>query len=164
MFDLSVHNILHSNLFNFILLVIILYSLTAPFLKKSVKSANEKMTNIVSNSVQCKEKAIQNLEQAKNDYAHTPKEKEEIAQIAQNTIASLKRKAHRDTEEAKKIIRDNLNKSVRTEEAKISEQLTKETTEKSVNTALEKIKNQLLQDETLHDKLIEQAIEELETI
>lgn len=164
MFDLSVHNILHSNLFNFILLVIILYSLTAPFLKKCVHSANEQTTKIINNSVQSKEKAINNLEQAKDDYAKTPQEKEEIVQITQNTISSLKKKSQKDTEEAKKIIEENLNKSVKTEISKMTEKLTKETSEKSVSSALEKIKNQLSQDEKLHDKLIEQAIEKLETI
>lgn len=164
MFDLSLHNILHSNVFNFVLLIIILYVLAAPILKKSISETNKKVTDIVQDSINNKEKALQNLENAKADYANTPKETAEIEEIAKNTVESIKQKSKEDTEKIKKTISDNAVKAIDNETTKITSQLSQDTAEQSVQTALEKIKAKLSQDENLHDSLIEKAIEELENI
>ncbi|MCR5261333.1 MAG: hypothetical protein K6C94_05790 [Candidatus Gastranaerophilales bacterium] len=164
MFDFSLHNILHSNIFNFVIMVIILYKLAAPFIKKSIQAANDNMTKIVNTSVENKEKALENLEEVKQDYAKTPQETEEIARIAKNTIISLQQKTKEDIENSKKIIEDNANKTIKTETAKMNEYLTKDTVDKSIKSALSKIQAQLAQDENLHDQLIEKAINELEII
>ncbi|MBQ2644919.1 hypothetical protein IJG14_05020 [bacterium] len=164
MFDLSFSNILHSNLFNFILLVVILYIVAAPFIKKSIQSANTKVSQTINDSVQRKEKALNNLEKTKEDYAKTPDETAEIGQIAKKTIDSLKIKSETDIETIKNFIKDNANKSILTETSKIKSKITKEVTEQSVDKALEKIKDKLSQDENLHDILIERAIEKLEKI
>ena len=164
MFDFSLSNILHSNIFNFVIMVLLLYKLTVPFIKKTIASANEKTTKIVNKSVENKEKALKELQETKEDYAKTPAEKEEISEIAKRTIDSLKKKSEEDTENAKKIIEDNLSKSVRTESSKIKANMTKEMAELSVNHALEKITEQLSWDRDLHDRLIEQTIDELEIV
>ena len=164
MFDLSWHNILHSNLLNFILMVLILYCLLAPIIKKAVKDNTEKTTQIVNTSVHRKELAEKKLEEVKEDYETVSKETEEIENIAITTLESLKNKAEKDTQVAKQILEENAKKSVRSEEARINSLLTKDAVEDSIKQAEEEIKQRLSQDENLHDKLIERAIDDLESI
>ena len=164
MFDFSFSSILHSNLFNFILLVLILYHLLAPVIKKMIEQNTEKTSNIVNDSISTRDNAIQNLEKTKEDYAKTPQEIKEINSIAENTLDSLKKKSEEDTELSKNIIEENSVKSVNSESARIMSVLTKETVEDSVETARADIINRLKNEDGLADKLIEQAIDNLETV
>lgn len=162
MFDLSLHNILHSNIFNFVLMVIILYYLCAPIIRKTIQNANEKTVSFINQSISSKNLAVENLETAKEEYSKTPEEKAEISKIAKCTIDSLEKKSIEDTDGEKKIIEDNCNKAIASETGKITSQLIKNTADKSVETALSKIKSRLEEDVSFHNILIERAIDELE--
>ena len=164
MLDLSWHNIVHSNMFNFVILAVALYFLLKDKVKNAVTSLTEKTIKTVNDSVSDKENALKVLEETKLDYEKTPQETAEIRAIAQNTLNSLEKKAKEDTEKAKQILCENATKSVESEVAKINSTLTKKTAEKSVNSALDDIRSRLEQDAGLHDRLIENAIEELEKI
>ena len=164
MLDLSWNNIVHSNMFNFVILAVALYFLLKDKVKNAVTSLTEKTIKTVIDSVSDKENALKVLEETKLDYEKTPQETAEIRAIAQNTLNSLEKKAKEDTEKAKQILCENATKSVESEVAKINSTLTKKTAEKSVNSALDDIRSRLEQDAGLHDRLIENAIEELEKI
>lgn len=164
MLDLSWNNIVHSNMFNFVILAVVLYFLLKDKVKNAVTLLTEKTIKTVNDSVSDKENALKVLEETKLDYEKTPQETAEIRAIAQNTLNSLEKKAKEDTEKAKQILCENATKSVESEVAKINSTLTKKTAEKSVNSALDDIRSRLEQDAGLHDRLIENAIEELEKI
>ena len=164
MLDLSWHNILHSNLINFLILFAILYCVLKKPVKKAVDNTTENTQKSVQNSVDKKEKALANLDDTKADYAKTPSEIAEIKEIANSTLKSLEEKTERDIENAKKILEENSQKLVKSEEAKISSILTKETAEKSLTEAANDIKAKLSANESMQDFLIEQAIDELEKI
>lgn len=164
MLDLSWNNIVHSNMFNFVILAVALYFLLKDKVKNAVTSLTENTIKTVNDSVSDKENALKVLEETKLDYEKTPQETAEIRAIAQNTLNSLEKKAKEDTEKAKQILCENATKSVESEVAKINSTLTKKTAEKSVNSALDDIRSRLEQDAGLHDRLIENAIEELEKI
>lgn len=164
MLDLSWNNIVHSNMFNFVILAVALYFLLKDKVKNAVTSLTEKTIKTVNDSVSDKENALKVLEETKLDYEKTPQETAEIRAIAQNTLNSLEKKAKEDTEKAKQILCENATKSVESEVAKINSTLIKKTAEKSVNSALDDIRSRLEQDAGLHDRLIENAIEELEKI
>lgn len=164
MLDLSWNNVVHSNMFNFIVLAVALYFLLKDKVKSAVDGLAEKTTKTVNDSILDKNDALKKLEETKIDYEKTPQETAEIKAIAQNTLSSLEKKAVADTEKAKQILCENATKTVESEAARINSVLTKETAENSVNTALADICAKLSQDESLHDKLIENAIEELEKI
>ena len=132
--------------------------------KNAVDSMTEKTIKTVNDSVSDKENALKTLEETKLDYEKTPQETAEIRNIAQNTLRSLEKKAADDTEKTKRIMAENATKTVASEAAKINSTLSKKTAENSVNTALDDIRTRLSQDENLHDRLIENAIEELEKI
>lgn len=164
MLDLSWNNIVHSNMLNFLILAVALYFLLKDKLKLAVENMTEKTIKTVNDSVFDKENALKNLEETKLDYEKTPQETAEIRAIAQNTLNSLERKAKEDTEKAKQILSENATKTVESEAARINSALTKQTAENSVNSALDNIRERLSNDENLHDKLIEDAIEKLEQI
>lgn len=164
MIDLSWNNIVHSNMLNFLILAIVLYFLLKNKVKNAVDSMTEKTIKTVNDSVSDKENALKTLEETKLDYEKTPQETAEIRYIAQNTLRSLEKKAADDTEKTKRIMAENATKTVASEAAKINSTLSKKTAENSVNTALDDIRTRLSQDENLHDRLIENAIEELEKI
>lgn len=164
MLDLSLQNILHSNLINFLILFAILYFVLKKPVKKAVNETTENTQKSVQNSIDKKEKALSNLDETKADYAKTPSEIAEIKEIADSTLKSLEKKTEKDIENAKKILEENSQKSVKSEEAKISSMLTKETAEKSLIEATKVIKAQLNENESMQDFLIEQAIDELEKI
>lgn len=164
MLDLSWNNIVHSNMLNFLILAIALYFLLKDKMKNAINNMTEKTIKTVNDSVSDKEEALKTLEETKLDYEKTPQETAEIRNIAQNTLRSLEKKAKEDTEKTKQILTENATKSVESEASRINSTLTKETAENSVNAALNDICAKLSKDETLHDKLIENAIEELEKI
>lgn len=164
MLDLSWSNIVHSNMLNFLILAVALYFLLKDKLKLAVENMTEKTIKTVNDSVLDKENALKNLEETKLDYEKTPQETAEIRTIAQNTLNSLERKAKEDTEKAKQILSENATKTVESEAARINSALTKQTAENSLISALVNIRERLSNDENLHDKLIEDAIEKLEQI
>ncbi len=163
MFDFSWQNILHSNTLNFVILVVILYWVLAPKVKAAVENCDKRTTDTVNESIETRQQAIKNLEDSKVDYARTPEEVESINKTATNTLSALEKKAEEDTEIAKKLISDNAEKAVKNEASRITSTLTKETAENSINSSIEEIKRRLENDESLHDRLIEQAINDLET-
>lgn len=164
MLDLSWSNIIHSNMLNFLILVIVLYFLLKDKIKNAIDNMTEKTNKTVNDSILNKEAALKTLEETKSNYEQTPQETAEIKNIALNTLSSLERKAKEDTEKAKHFFAENITKSVDSEASRIQSALIKETAKNSVDNALNSIRARLNQDETLHDKLIEKAIEELENI
>ncbi len=163
--DKIIHlNIFQSNLVNFIIMIALLYYLAAPAIKKSVQELKDKIEKQVSSSSGKKESAKGKLEDTRKDYEKLPEETSDIARTAKNTVTSLEKKAISDVEKAKKILSDNAEKSVKSEAARIKSVLTKDTADLSIKSALEGIKARLSNDDSLHDKLIEQSIDNLEQV
>ena len=81
---------------------------------------------------------------------------------ANDTLNSLEKKYEEDTNKTKKDLFSNADKSVQSEKARIISEITYDTANKSLLNAKENIMNMLKEDENLHDRLIEQSIEELE--
>lgn len=162
MLDLSWQNIIHSNTINFLFLAVVLCWLCIPRIKKAIDNLTDRTAETIKNSIELRKSALNNLEDVKADYARTPEETEDIKNTAMNTLNSLAEKAKEDTERAKKILIENTEKSIKNEISKLTSELTKETAKNSLNSALDDIQGRLQRDETLHDKLIEKSIEDLD--
>lgn len=162
MFDFSWENIIESNTINFLFLASVLGLLCIPKIIKGIKNAVQKTTETVNHSIANREQALHNLDNVKADYAKTPQETEEIKNIAKSTLDSLQKQALENLQQAKQIILDNEAKSIKNEFAKITSELTKTTAENSIKSALKNIENKLEADESLHDRLIEEAINNLD--
>lgn len=154
--------IFQSNLFNFLVMVFILYKLAAPFIKKSVEQTAENTKKIVETSELNKNKAEENRDAAKKQYENTPEETAYIKKTANNTLSSLEKKAEEDTEKTKSSISANAQRAIVNESARVVTSLTEETAKQSLISAKEKILTKLRENENLHDILIEQSIDELE--
>ena len=155
-------SIFQSNLVNFLVMVFILYKLAAPFVKKMINQSAENTKNIVEESDLKKEEALKRFEDAKEKYENTPQDIDYIVRNANDTLTSLERKSEEDTNKTKKELFSNADKSISSERARIISEITVDTANKSLLTAKENILNMLKEDENLHDRLIEQSIEELE--
>lgn len=161
------NNILHSpvfqsNLFNFVVMVFILYKLAAPFIKKAINDSAENTKKIVETSDLNRAEAEKQLSAAKEKYEETPQDIDYIVKTATNTLNSLEKKAEENTQKEKITISSNADKSIKSECARLTSQLTSKTALKSVCEAKENIIKTLNEDESLHDRLIEQSIDELE--
>lgn len=162
MFDFSWENIIASNTINFLFLAIVLGFLCIPKIKKIIQDSVQKTTDTINNSIKNKEQALNRLDYVKADYEKTPEETEEIRNIAKNTLDSLQRQALENLQQAKQTIIYNEEKSIKNEFAKITSELTKVTAENSIKSALKNITSKLKDDETLHDRLIEESINNLD--
>jgi len=154
--------IFQSNLVNFLVMVFILYKLAAPFVKKMINQAAENTKNTVEESYLKKEEALKRFEEAKEKYENTPQDIDYIVRTANDTLNSLEKKYEEDTNKTKKDLFSNADKSIQSEKARIISEITSDTANKSLLNAKENIMNMLKEDENLHDRLIEQSIEELE--
>ena len=162
-----INKILHtplfqSNLFNFAVMVFILYKVASPFIKKAINESAEKTKNTVETSDLKRKEAEESLQAAKEKYEETPKEIDYIIRTATNTLSSLERKAKEDNEKSKAALVLNADNSISSEEARLTSQLTEDTAKKSLSEAKANIINILKEDENLHDRLIEQSIDTLE--
>ncbi|MGN0015266.1 MAG: hypothetical protein ACI37T_07615 [Candidatus Gastranaerophilaceae bacterium] len=162
MFDFSWENIIASNTINFLFLAIVLGFLCIPKIKKIIQDSVQKTTDTINNSIKNKEQALNRLDYVKADYEKTPEETEEIRNIAKNTLDSLQRQALENLQQAKQTIIYNEEKSIKNEFAQITSELTKVTAENSIKSALKNITSKLKDDETLHDRLIEESINNLD--
>ena len=154
--------VFQSNLFNFVVMVFILYKLAAPIIKKMINEAAESTKNLVENSDADRTEAENTLKEAKKKYEGTPGEIDYIVKTAQNTLNSLEKKSKEDIQNSKITVSSNADKSIQSEYARLTSRLTSQTALKSVYEAKENILNKLKEDKDLHDRLIEQAIDELE--
>lgn len=154
--------ILQSNLLNFLIMVFILYKLSAPFIRKAIEQSAENTKRTVENSDLNKKQAETNRDIAKEEYEKTPQEIDYINQTAKETLSSLEKKAEEDTEKTKNSISSNAERALLNESARVISTLTEETAKQSLITAREKIITELRENENLHDILIEQSIDELE--
>lgn len=162
MFDFSMHNILESNLINFVILFTAIVLLVKNKIKDAVFKAQTDTVMEIEMSDKRKKSAIKKFKKVKDDYENLPQETEEIETTAKNTLNSLEEKAKNDLKNAKQILQDSAARSIVSETARINSVLSKEMAENSIIKAVEEIKQKLIQDKSMHDKLIEQAIDELE--
>ncbi len=156
--------ILQSNLFNFLVMIFLLYKFAGPFIKKSIENTANKTKETIEASDSKRKEAEDINRVAKEKYSETPKEIDSIIRTANSTLSSLERKASEDTEKIKTNLEANADRAVESETARVSAQLTINTAQKSLSSAKDNILKMLSEDENLHDRLIEQAIDELEFI
>lgn len=157
--------IVRSNTFNFVLLVAIFWFL---FKKINVSHVIEKLQqdiiNTIENVKKSKELAGEKLLQAKNSVQNLDKDIQ--AQIAQadSTANSISASIFNNTEKRIVIINGNVDKTIATEEKSLSAKLTEKAAAAAVAIAKNHIINTLKNRPDLHDKYIDESIQELDRI
>lgn len=157
--------ILKSNTFNFIVLVIII----AFILKKlNVSLALENLKNTIikrlENSKNEKEKAISELEKAEKAVEHLDNEIQENYKIAEQNVDGVIKQTLINAENQVKHIEQNVQTAILNEEKQISAKILRSTASKALETAKNKIISRLNEHPELHEKYINEAIDDIDKV
>lgn len=163
MFDFSWQNILNSNAFNFVLMLLIFaWIWKAAKAGEKIETAQKTVHANIKDSDALKENAKQELHKTQKSLENLGEELQEIINAAKQTIESFeaKTKAELDTliENAKKTSE----KRIINEEHQTNSHLVKYIGEKSLTAAKKQITSTLSDNKELHRKFISQVIDNID--
>ena len=157
--------ILESNTFNFIILFVLLVVIMQ---KLKVSDAIEKLKNDVINAIedskQAKENAEKHYSEAKSSIEHIDEEISKRLTLAENQAENVRDSIAETTSRKVKQIEDNVKKVVNAEEKTLIALLTGNTAKASVDVARKYVKSRLKDEPDLHNKYIEESINELDKV
>lgn len=157
--------IVQSNTFNFAILVIII---AVVFAKIDLPGIIEKIKNDVAraieNAKQEKENAEKDLKTAQKTAANTDNEVAEQLKTAENNAQNLSQGIMKNTELQIKNIKSNILKVINAEEKSLSAKLTQDTVNNSIELAKQNIINKLNENPDLHNKFIDDSINEIDRV
>lgn len=165
MFDLTLSNILHSNLFNFVIMVVLFAIIFHKMnVKKKLDDAHKGEKQIILDSDSEKEKSIFALKEVKNSVKNLGNEIETIYNDGKKIIADLETNVQLEIKEIEQNFNKHGEKMLEVEDEKARYQARIELAKKSVEVAENKLNSALLEDIKLHKKFIADAIDELDEI
>lgn len=157
--------IVQSNTFNFAILVIII---AVVFAKIDLPGIIEKIKNDVAraieNAKQEKENAEKDLKTAQKTAANTDNEVAEQLKTAENNAQNLSQGIMKNTELQIENIKSNILKVINAEEKSLSAKLTQDTVNNSIELAKQNIINKLNENPDLHNKFIDDSINEIDRV
>ena len=157
--------IVQSNTFNFAILAIIIAVI---FVKIDLPNIIEKIRKDVASDIENadleKHNAQNELKKAKKVAKTTDLEVEAKLKVAKESAALLTNQINQNTDEQVKQIYENIKRVVTTEEKKISAKLSIETIDEAIALAKQNIIDKLKTDSKLHEKFIEDSINELDKV
>lgn len=157
--------IVRSNTFNFVLLVAIFYFLFKKInISKILDKLQQDIINTIENVRKNKNLAGIKLSQAKESVQNLDKDIEFQLEQANATAKSISDTIFKNTEKRIDLINGNVNKTIATEEKSLSAKLTEKAAAAAVAIAKNHIINTLKDRPDLHDKYIDESIQELDRI
>ena len=157
--------IVESNTFNFVILVAIFMVLfTKINLPELINKIKTDIANAIENAKSEKDRAQKMLKDAKNLSKNTDKEVQEMMDNAQSSAKNIADGIINNAKLQSKHITDNVERVIKSEERKLTAELTSETVKKSIDIARNDIINRLKADNDIQNKLIEESIKELDNI
>ncbi|MBE7706888.1 MAG: ATP synthase F0 subunit B [Cyanobacteria bacterium SIG30] len=164
MFNFSLENILHSNLINFlVMLVLLIFALFKFNIVKILDDARIKVKNELDKSDKIKQDSIDKLNIAQEKFDNSEFEVQKIVQDAEKIADDFIKNAELEAQKIVENIELDANSMYEREVLKIEKNLSKETSEKILNSARLKLEK-AFQDESIQEKFINDAIEKLEEI
>lgn len=157
--------LIQTNTLNFlIVLFLIIFLVIKLNLKDKIEVLRSEIKDYVDASVNEKEQSDKDLEIIKKKVDKLPLVIEKIQKSTENSVKNLGEKIKNEIEEQKKDIENNAERIFNLETKKFKEKLTSLLSEKSVEIARENALNQLNQNNDLHNKYIDNAIDEIDRI
>ena len=157
--------IVHSNTFNFIVMVLLLVWIVKKF---NIKNALEVMKNNIIDSIekskQEKESASKTLNEANDAVKNLDSEINARITQAEEQGKNLAKQILTEADKKVKQIENNIERVVEAEEKTISSKLTSKTVKASVELSKNHIINLLKTNPELHEKFINESIEEIDRI
>lgn len=157
--------IVHSNTFNFIVMLLILGWLVSKF--KIAESLDVLKNNIIDSIEKAKQEKIDAqkvLSSAQDEVKNLDSEIKSRLSQAEEHAKTVAQRIIDDTENKVKQIEANIERVVEAEEKTISSRLTGKTAKASIELAKNHITNLLKQHPELHDKYINDSINEIDRI
>ena len=159
------HLIIHSNLINFLIVLGIIIVLVVKLnLNGKIEVLRDEIKTYVDTSVQEKEVAEQKLSSIKQKIEELPSQIKDIEIKTENSVKSIGEKIKADIQEQKQDISNNAERIFNLEMKKFKQKLTSALSEKSIEIARENAVKQLNENNELHNKYIDSAIDELDGI
>lgn len=157
--------VIESNLFNFIIFVLIFAWIFHKIdVKGIISNIQQKIIKLIDDVKKNKEDAYSDLVQAQKDIENLDSELKVIVDEARNSANVLSEKILTEAKKQVEDIEANAQKVIDAEEKMLIAKLTKSTSHSSVKAAEEHIKNVLVQTPTLHEKYINESIDELDRL
>ena len=159
------HLIIHSNLINFLIVLGIIIVLVVKLnLNGKIEILRDEIKTYVDTSVQEKEVAEQKLSSIKQKIEELPSQIKDIEIKTENSVKSIGEKIKADIQEQKQDISNNAERIFNLEMKKFKQKLTSALSEKSIEIARENAVKQLNENNEMHNKYIDSAIDELDGI
>ncbi len=157
--------ILQTNTFNFIIVLAILILIISKLnVKEKIEHIRTQIKGYVEESSNEKNLAEKELENIKKEVVKLPDEISKIKESAKNSVSSLERKIEEEVKEQMTDIENNAKRLLNFETKKFKSTLSSRLSEASVVLAKDNALKQLENNRELHNKYIEDAIEEINRI
>ena len=157
--------IVQSNTLNFlIVLVVVLFIVSKLDVKSKLEAIKDEIRTYVDNSSQEKESAEKELDEINEKIKHLPDEIADIKQSAENNIRGIEKRINEEIEEKKKDIENNAKRILGLETKKFKSRLSGILSQASIDLAKNNALEQLNNNRELHDRYINEAIDEIDRI
>lgn len=157
--------IVKSNLFNFIVFVLILAWVFKKIdVASMIKSLQDKIIKIIDEVKKNHKDAKENLLSAEKSIEHLEEELEVIVKDAQKSADVISDKILTEAKKQLESIEFNAQRIIDAEEKMLISNLAKNTSKASIEHAQSHIKNTLAQTPSLHEKYINESIDELDRL
>lgn len=163
MLDFSFSNILHSNVINFAIMIV-LFVFIGYKLKvgQKIEDMRVSIKNKVEESDVIKEEAKKDYESVADSLSHIEDELNAIVAKAEETAKSFEQKARADLDKSVALLKQNIEKQVETEQNHVQGELLHSVAASSIEIAQKQIKTALDKDKQLHRKYIEDFINSID--
>ena len=163
MLDFSFSNILHSNVINFAIMIV-LFVFIGYKLKvgQKIEDMRVSIKNKVEESDAIKEEAKKDYESVAASLSHIEDELNAIVAKAEETAKSFEQEARADLDKSVALLKQNIEKQVETEQNHVQGELLHSVAASSIEIAQKQIKTALDKDKQLHRKYIEDFINSID--
>ena len=157
--------ILESNTFNFIVLaIIIIYLMKKLRAGAALENLKNAIIKRIDDSKAEKEKALSELKNAEKAVENLDNEIKERYNLAEQNADGVIKQTVMNAENQVSHILQNAENAIENEEKQISAQILKSTAEKALSTAKDIIAARLKENPELHEKYINEAIEDIDRV
>lgn len=157
--------ICESNLFNFIVMILLLAWMVKKFdLGSKIEAGRKKIEQNISESEKAKEESLTKLYKAQEDATKVDEEMFKIFKAAEENAKVMGEKLIAEANSQKDVIKENSKKAIDANIKSVKNEILKETAEEAMKLAEEHIKSELERDPNLHQKYIYESIDAIDGI
>ncbi len=157
-----IQTLIQTNSLNFIIvLAVLIFILSKLNINEKINKLRDDIKSYVDNSTSEKALAQKELEETEEKIKHLPEETQLIETSAENNIKGLEQKIKKEIEDKKNDIKTSADRILNLEIKQFKAKLTSILSEKSVILAKDNAIEQLKNNRELHNKYIDEAIEEI---